>query len=146
MTICGRSDGCDGSANSAGSDRRAEPGPRRNRRGAAAAARWGCEWPLTACVRGDALPDSRGLLAGLLAAPWRGTPVADLVVEVGEARSGTIPGELSQALGDPSLEIGYWLPNLGTYVDVKATLDRGHGLRDRSVAADQVHGPADRGR
>jgi signal transduction histidine kinase len=60
-----------------------------------------------------------GLLAGLLAAPWRGTPVADLVVEVGEARSGTIRGELSQALGDPSLEIGYWLPNLGAYVDAE---------------------------
>ncbi len=60
-----------------------------------------------------------GLLAGLLAAPWQGTPVADLVVEVGEARSGTIRGELSQALGDPSLEIGYWLPNLGTYVDAE---------------------------
>jgi signal transduction histidine kinase len=60
-----------------------------------------------------------GLLAGLLAAPWRGAPVADLVVEVGEARSGTIRGELSQALGDPSLEIGYWMPNLGTYVDAE---------------------------
>jgi signal transduction histidine kinase len=60
-----------------------------------------------------------GLLAGLLAAPWRGTPVADLVVEVGEARSGTIRGELSQALGDPSLEIGYWMPNLGSYVDAE---------------------------
>jgi signal transduction histidine kinase len=60
-----------------------------------------------------------GLLAGLLAAPWRGTPVADLVVEVGEARSSTIRGELTQALGDPSLEIGYWLPNLGTYVDAE---------------------------
>jgi signal transduction histidine kinase len=60
-----------------------------------------------------------GLLAGLLAAPWRGGSVADLVVEVGETRSGTIRGELSQALGDPSLEIGYWLPNLGTYVDAE---------------------------
>ena len=60
-----------------------------------------------------------GLLAGLLIAPWRGTPVADLVVEVGESRFGTIRGELSQALGDPSLEIGYWLPNLGTYVNAQ---------------------------
>jgi signal transduction histidine kinase len=60
-----------------------------------------------------------GLLTGLLAAPWQGASVADFVVEVGEARSGTIRGELSQALGDPSLEIGYWLPNLGTYVDAE---------------------------
>jgi signal transduction histidine kinase len=62
-----------------------------------------------------------GLLAGLLAAPWRGTPVADLVVEVGEARSGTIRGELSEALGDPSLEIGYWLPDLGSYFDAEGS-------------------------
>ena len=45
--------------------------------------------------------------------------VADLVVEVGEARSGTLRGELSRALGDPSLEIGYWLPDLATYVDAE---------------------------
>jgi signal transduction histidine kinase len=58
-----------------------------------------------------------GLLAGLLAAPWQRVLVADLVVELGEARSDTLRGELSQALGDPSLEIGYWLPERGTYVD-----------------------------
>jgi signal transduction histidine kinase len=60
-----------------------------------------------------------GLLAGLLIAPWERAEVADLVVELGEARSGTLRGELSRALGDPSLEIGYWVPNLGTYVDAE---------------------------
>ena len=58
-----------------------------------------------------------GLLAGLLVAPWQRVLVADLVVELGEARSDTLRGELSRALGDPSLEIGYWLPERGTYVD-----------------------------
>jgi signal transduction histidine kinase len=58
-----------------------------------------------------------GLLAGLLAAPWQRVLVADLVVELGEARSDTLRGELSRALGDPSLEIGYWLPDRRTYVD-----------------------------
>jgi len=58
-----------------------------------------------------------GLLAGLLSAPWERLAVADLVVELGEARSGTLRGELSRALGDPSLEIGYWLPDRGIYVD-----------------------------
>jgi signal transduction histidine kinase len=57
-----------------------------------------------------------GLLAGLLAAPWQRVLVADLVVELGEARSDTLR-ELSRALGDPSLEIGYWLPDRRIYVD-----------------------------
>jgi signal transduction histidine kinase len=58
-----------------------------------------------------------GLLAGLLAAPWQRVLVADLVVELGEARSDTLRGELARALGDRSLEIGYWLPDRRIYVD-----------------------------
>jgi len=57
------------------------------------------------------------LLAGLLVAPWDRAAVTDLVVELGEARTATIRGALSRALGDPSLEIGYWLPNRGAFVD-----------------------------
>jgi signal transduction histidine kinase len=60
-----------------------------------------------------------GLLAGLLVAPWQRAAVADLVVELGEARSGTLRGELSRALGDPSLEIGYWLPDRAVFVDAE---------------------------
>ena len=60
-----------------------------------------------------------GLLAGLLVAPWEQTVVADLVVELGKARSGTLRGELSRALGDPSLEIGYWLPDRAVFVDAE---------------------------
>jgi signal transduction histidine kinase len=60
-----------------------------------------------------------GLLAGLLAAPWQRAAVADLVVELGEARSDTVRGELSRALGDPSLEIGYWLPDRALFVDAE---------------------------
>jgi signal transduction histidine kinase len=58
-----------------------------------------------------------GLLAGLLSAPWERVAVTDLVVELGEARSGTLRGELSKALGDPTLEVGYWLPETGAFVD-----------------------------
>jgi signal transduction histidine kinase len=58
-----------------------------------------------------------GLLAGLLVAPWQRAVVTDLVVELGEARSATLHGELSRALGDPSLEIGYWLPDRAVFVD-----------------------------
>jgi hypothetical protein len=60
-----------------------------------------------------------GLLAGLLVAPWQRAAVTDLVVELGEARSGTLRGELSRALGDPSLEIGYWLPGGAVFVDAE---------------------------
>ena len=39
------------------------------------------------------------------------------MVELGEARAGTLRGELSRALGDPSLEVGYWVPETGAFVD-----------------------------
>jgi len=65
-----------------------------------------------------------GLLAGLLVALWQRAVVTDLVVELGEARSGTLHGELSRALGDPTLEIGYWLPDRAEFVDAE-----GHPLR-----------------
>jgi signal transduction histidine kinase len=60
-----------------------------------------------------------GLLAGLLVAPWQRAAVADLVVELGEVRSDTLRVELSRALGDPSLEIGYWLPDRAGFVDAE---------------------------
>jgi signal transduction histidine kinase len=43
--------------------------------------------------------------------------VTDLVVELGESRSGTLRGELAAALGDPSLEVGYWRPEMRAFVD-----------------------------
>ena len=49
------------------------------------------------------------LLAGLLLEPWARTKVADLVVDLRQANSGTLRDALAQALGDPTLEIGYWL-------------------------------------
>jgi len=58
-----------------------------------------------------------GLLAGLLSPFWERAAVTDLVVELGEGRSGTLRDELAGALGDPTLEVGYWLPNEGAFVD-----------------------------
>jgi signal transduction histidine kinase len=58
-----------------------------------------------------------GLLAGLVLAPWERAPVTDLVVELGEARSGSLRDALARALGDPKLEVGYWVPNAGGFVD-----------------------------
>ena len=55
------------------------------------------------------------LLAGLVLEPWARTKVADLVVDLRQAGSGTLRDALAQALGDPTLEIGYWLDR--GYVD-----------------------------
>ncbi|MFL6134731.1 MAG: sensor histidine kinase, partial [Nocardioidaceae bacterium] len=59
-----------------------------------------------------------GLLVGLARARLDRSAVADLVLELG----GTLPpGGIRQALGralhDPTLEIVFWLPEAGTYVD-----------------------------
>jgi signal transduction histidine kinase len=93
-----------------------------------------------------------GLLAGLLVAPWQRAAVTDLVVELGEARSGTLRGELSRALGDPSLEIGYWLPDRAVFVDAEGHVlslpDAGSGRsvtiveREGQPVAVLVHDPA----
>jgi signal transduction histidine kinase len=57
------------------------------------------------------------LLAGLIARPWERVPLADLVVELGEARSGTLRTGLARMLGDPTLQVGYWSPEVAGYVD-----------------------------
>jgi signal transduction histidine kinase len=58
-----------------------------------------------------------GLLVGLIHAPWERPAVTDLVVELGEERSGSLRDALARSLGDPTLEVGYPLPDGGGYVD-----------------------------
>lgn len=58
-----------------------------------------------------------GLLAGLLSRTWGRSAVTDLVVELGSSRSGSLRDELARALGDPTLEVGFWLPTAGAFVD-----------------------------
>lgn len=43
--------------------------------------------------------------------------VADLVVELGEARPATVRAALARALGDPSLQVGYWSAETDAYFD-----------------------------
>lgn len=57
------------------------------------------------------------LLGGLIARPWERVPLADLVVELGEARSGTLGTALARMLGDPTLQVGYWSPDVAGYLD-----------------------------
>ena len=49
------------------------------------------------------------------------------MIELGEGRAGTLRDELARALADPSLEVGYWLPNEGVFVDSE---DRPFALPD----------------
>ena len=57
------------------------------------------------------------LLVGLLSPSWERAPVTDLVIELGERRARTLRDELARALADPTLEVGYWLPDRGVFVD-----------------------------
>jgi signal transduction histidine kinase len=59
------------------------------------------------------------LTVGLLIAPWERADVTDLVVELGQTRTGALQGQLSRALGDPTLEIGYWVAEQGGFVDAE---------------------------
>lgn len=75
-----------------------------------------------------------GLLAGLLWAPWERADVTDLVVELGAAQSGTLRAALSRALGDPSLEVGYWIAERQSFVDAEGrVLELPHPASERSV-------------
>jgi signal transduction histidine kinase len=84
-----------------------------------------------------------GLLAGLLRWPWERAEVTDFVVELGEARSGTLREALARALGDPTLELGYWLPETGGYVDAAGRpLELPTGSSDRAVTRIERDGQA----
>jgi signal transduction histidine kinase len=65
--------------------------------------------------------------------------VADLVVELGERRSGTARDRLARALGDPTLVLGYWSVDEGTYLDdagVALTLPPPSGRATTAVERD----------
>jgi len=95
---------------------------------------------------------SVGLLVGLLRGSWERADVADLVVELGATRSGTLRDELARALGDPSLQVGYWVPASAGFVDSNGRPvripDPGSGRsmtmveRDGQRLAVLVHDPA----
>jgi len=92
------------------------------------------------------------LLAGLVRRPSERAAVTDLVVELGEARSGTLRDALAWELGDPSLELGFWIPEAEAYVDGEGRRleppapGSGRALtpieRDGQAVAALVHDPA----
>ena len=59
-----------------------------------------------------------GLAADLFWGRWAQAAVTGLVVDLGEPGSaGTLRDRLARALGDPTLAVGYFLPEQGGYVD-----------------------------
>lgn len=92
-----------------------------------------------------------GLAVGLVRAR-PGTVVTDLLVELAERPSGAQEAALARALGDPSLEVGYWVDREHAYVDgTGRRLDipiAGEGRavtrvdRDRERVAVLLHDPA----
>jgi hypothetical protein len=92
------------------------------------------------------------LVRGLLREPWAAAGATDLVVELGESRSGPLRDRLSRALGDPTLEVGFRASDGDGYVDAAGrpmTLPRPGSPRrvtvlerDGREAAVLVHDPA----
>jgi hypothetical protein len=58
-----------------------------------------------------------GFLAGLVWARLRRSRASSLVVELRTGGVDTLRDRLAQTLGDPTLEIAYWLEQTGTYAD-----------------------------
>jgi signal transduction histidine kinase len=57
------------------------------------------------------------LLAGLISEPWLRAEITDLVVDLDATRSGSLRDALAAALGDPTLEVGFWIGQ--GYVDTE---------------------------
>jgi signal transduction histidine kinase len=57
------------------------------------------------------------LVAGLLRAHWVRAGVGDLVLELEHAQPHEIRDALARALGDPTLELVFWLPERAEYAD-----------------------------
>jgi signal transduction histidine kinase len=59
------------------------------------------------------------LLAGLLRARLARAHVSELVIHLERASAGELQRELALALGDPTVEVAYWLPERHAYVDAE---------------------------
>ncbi|HTJ37030.1 MAG TPA: hypothetical protein VL738_27710 [Dactylosporangium sp.] len=86
------------------------------------------------------------------AQPRPAPALTDLIVELGETGPAMVRDALARALGDPSLQIGYWRPATGEYVDaggVPVVVPDGaggrsvrHVERDGRTFAVLIHDPA----
>ena len=77
---------------------------------------WRQETPILAAYDGLIVVTAVAALVGLSRAPGAQGAVATLISELGPTSAG-LTRELARATGDPSLKIGYYLPELAGYVD-----------------------------
>jgi signal transduction histidine kinase len=78
----------------------------------------------TLAVYDVAVAAAGGLLAGdLLVGRWSQGAVTGVVIDLGRRGVRSVTASLARTVGDPSLEVGYWLPERRTYVD-----ESGHPL------------------
>jgi signal transduction histidine kinase len=80
--------------------------------------------------------------ADLLRARWADAAVTRLVVDLGQdTEVGTLRGQLARALGDQSVAIAYWLPEVKSYVDDLGAPVQLPGLGSgRAVTVIEQHG------
>jgi signal transduction histidine kinase len=57
------------------------------------------------------------ICADVVLGRWAKAAVSGVVVDLGEGDSGSVTASLARSLGDPSLVVGYWLPERSIYVD-----------------------------
>jgi signal transduction histidine kinase len=92
-------------------------------------------------------------LAGIAAVPWcfllglartavtRGGVVGRLVARLGDSLGpDDLRAALAQALGDPTLEIGYWIPESGRYVDAAGRELPGEPVDGRTTTPVELEG------
>jgi signal transduction histidine kinase len=81
------------------------------------------------------------LTADLLWGRWTDATVADLVTQLG-GHTGTagLQGELRRALGDPTLTVGFWLPEVDGYVDEAGAVLDVAGRDGRTATAVEDNG------
>jgi len=58
-----------------------------------------------------------GFVAGLVRSHLRRSSASSLVVQLREPSGETLRGRLARTLGDPTLDVAYWSPEAGGYVD-----------------------------
>jgi signal transduction histidine kinase len=80
-------------------------------------------------------------LVGLLRTRWKRTRVADLVVELrSRSRPEEVRDAIARALGDPSLELAFWLPADERYVDARGNPMDVSAHDGRAVTVLEDHG------
>jgi signal transduction histidine kinase len=79
-------------------------------------------------------------LLGLFRARLARVGVSDLVVELGDGlEPGQLRDALARALRDPSLQLGYWMPARGEYIDVDGVSVKADSSDTRSVTILERH-------